>query len=124
MGELVLLYDDDCGFCRWSVTKILAWDRVHRMKPHGSSSTSTPISGWGPPTSCRPTDVCSCGAIAEPLFRSLPVGRPLAALARAMPRTTEHTYRLVARNRQLLGRRFGVDACSAPSRSSDHVSPK
>ena len=32
-GRAVLLYDEDCGFCRWSLAKILAWDREGRIRP-------------------------------------------------------------------------------------------
>src|SRR5438552_9339455 len=30
--QSVLLYDQDCGFCRWSLDKILAWDRAKRWR--------------------------------------------------------------------------------------------
>jgi predicted DCC family thiol-disulfide oxidoreductase YuxK len=29
----VILLDSDCGFCRWSLSKILAWDRIGRLRP-------------------------------------------------------------------------------------------
>ncbi|TMK60871.1 MAG: DUF393 domain-containing protein, partial [Actinobacteria bacterium] len=28
----VVLYDQDCGFCKWSLDKILAWDRSKRLR--------------------------------------------------------------------------------------------
>jgi predicted DCC family thiol-disulfide oxidoreductase YuxK len=28
-----ILYDADCGFCRWSLGKLLAWDRPRRLRP-------------------------------------------------------------------------------------------
>src|SRR5207245_9789881 len=28
----VILYDQDCGFCKWSLDKILAWDRSKRLR--------------------------------------------------------------------------------------------
>src|SRR5436189_4236328 len=28
-----LYYDDDCGFCRWTLAWILRWDRRHRLRP-------------------------------------------------------------------------------------------
>ena len=121
MTGLVLLYDEDCGFCRWSVARILAWDRGHRLR-------AAPLQGEDVARLLVDVDVdqrmatahivlpngrvYSGGAIADPLFRSLPGGRPLAALARAMPSATGRAYRLVARNRERLGRRLGVDACS------------
>jgi predicted DCC family thiol-disulfide oxidoreductase YuxK len=118
---LVVLYDEDCGFCRWSVTRILAWDRAHRLRaaPLQGEEAARLLVGIDPDQRMASAHivlpngrVSSGGAIAESLFRALPGGRPLAALARAMPRTTEHAYRLVARNRERLGRRLGADACS------------
>ena len=32
-GSYAVLYDRDCGFCRWSLDKILAWDRRRRLRP-------------------------------------------------------------------------------------------
>ncbi|MGH2594550.1 MAG: thiol-disulfide oxidoreductase DCC family protein [Actinomycetota bacterium] len=121
MGEMILLYDGDCGVCRWSVTRIVAWDRAHRVR-------AAPLQGeeaarllvdvavdqrMASAHVVSPNGrVYSGGAMADPLLRSLPGGRPLAALARAMPRATEHAYRLVAGNRDRLGRRLGVNTCS------------
>ena len=133
MGELVLLYDEDCAFCRWSVTKVLEWDRAHRLRAAPLQGEEAARLLVGIDTDLRMASahvvlpngrVYSGGGIAEPLFRLLPGGRPLAALARVLPRTTERTYRFVARNRERLGRGLGVDACSIPSRSSHHGAPK
>ena len=30
---LTVLYDADCGFCRWSVARLLAADRAARLRP-------------------------------------------------------------------------------------------
>lgn len=30
---VTVLYDCDCGFCRWSVGRLLAWDRAGRLRP-------------------------------------------------------------------------------------------
>src|SRR5207302_10011663 len=32
-GESVVLYDAECGFCKWSLDKILAWDRAQKLRP-------------------------------------------------------------------------------------------
>ncbi len=121
MSDLVVLYDEDCGFCRWSVTKILAWDRAHRLRaaPLQGEEAARLLVSIEPDHRMASAHVVlpngrvySGGEMAEPLFRSLPWGRPLAELARAMPRTTEHAYRIVAHNRERLGRRLGVDTCS------------
>ena len=28
---ITVLYDEDCGFCRWSADKLRAWDTQHRL---------------------------------------------------------------------------------------------
>lgn len=52
----------------------------------------------------------SAGAAAAPLIAELPGGRPLAALFRAFPGTTERAYRFIARHRGWLAARLGIDA--------------
>ena len=32
MERHVVLYDADCGFCRWSLDKILRWDRCRQLR--------------------------------------------------------------------------------------------
>ena len=67
--------------------------------------------------------VYSAGALVDPLFRSLPGGKPVAAAARSMPVITERVYRLVARHRTRLGRLLGADACSVDPSRVDPPSP-
>ena len=31
--QATLLYDRDCGFCRWCLGKVLAWDRRRSIRP-------------------------------------------------------------------------------------------
>ena len=33
MTQVTLLYDRDCGFCRWCLGKLLAWDRPGSLRP-------------------------------------------------------------------------------------------
>jgi predicted DCC family thiol-disulfide oxidoreductase YuxK len=126
MKSAVLLYDSDCGFCRWSVDKVLAWDRRRRLRPLalqaaeadgllGVVDEETKMGSWHLVTADG--RVYSGGAAAAPLFRLLPGGRPFAALFAAFPGITDRTYRLVARNRDRLGRVVGESACKVdPSR--------
>ncbi len=125
-SRVVVLYDEDCGFCKWSLNKILAWDRHGRLRP-------TPIQGEegrrllaGIPEEqhldswhlALPSgEVCSAGAAAPFLVDLLPGGRPLAALFRAFPRTTERAYRFVADHRDRFARLVGVDASCQIRRS-------
>jgi predicted DCC family thiol-disulfide oxidoreductase YuxK len=115
----VILYDRDCGFCKWSLDKILLWDRRGRLRPVAIQSTEgerllpdmSPeqrLASWhlvGPGGA-----VTSAGAAAEPLARLLPGGRPLALLFRSFPRATDRAYRWVADNRGRLARMLRIDS--------------
>ena len=126
MTAPVLLYDSDCGFCRWSVDKVLSWDRRQRLRPvplqdaeadHllAEMNEDVKMSSWHLVTA--EGRVYSGGAAAAPLLRLLPGGRPFAAVLSAFPGVTERTYRLVARNRDRFGRLVGAAACAVdPSR--------
>jgi predicted DCC family thiol-disulfide oxidoreductase YuxK len=116
-----ILYDRDCGFCRWSMAKILHWDRRDALRPVALQDPEadrllpaldheTRMASWH---LVSPNGrVHSGGAAAAPLLRLLPGGRPLASLAAAMPKTTDRLYRFVARHRDQLGRMLGTQACS------------
>jgi predicted DCC family thiol-disulfide oxidoreductase YuxK len=115
----IVLYDRDCGFCRWSLDKILAWDRAQRLSAVAIQSDEGArllaavdplqrldsfhlVTGEG--------KLFSAGAALEPLARSLPGGRALAGLFRVFPRLTEGAYRSVARNRSRWARLLRIDA--------------
>ena len=117
--EATVLYDQDCGFCKWSLDKILAWDRSRKLRPVPIQSeegqrllASIPeerrLDSWH---LVEPSgEVRSAGVAAAPLFGTLPGGRPLAAAARAFPGATERAYRTVAGNRDRLARLLRIDA--------------
>jgi predicted DCC family thiol-disulfide oxidoreductase YuxK len=126
-SENIVLYDQDCGFCKWSVDKILARDRSKRLRGVAIQSEEGArllaaldpavrldswhlISGDG--------SVFSAGAAAEPLARILPWGRPLAAAFGAFPGLTEGAYRYVADHRNGWARLLRIDAHCKPRRSS------
>jgi predicted DCC family thiol-disulfide oxidoreductase YuxK len=110
---IIVLYDADCPFCRWSLAKLLGWDggrrlralplqdrRAARLLPDmdeqerlGSWHLVTPNGG-----------VHSGGSAFAPLFGVLPGGAPLARLAAAVPRISERMYGWVSRHRGGLGR--------------------
>jgi predicted DCC family thiol-disulfide oxidoreductase YuxK len=109
----VLLYDADCGFCRWCVAKVLAWDRRGRLQPLAIQASQADGLLSGMPLETRMGSwhlatadgrLRSAGAAVAPLLRSLPGGRLPGALAAAAPRTTERLYRLIADRRATLGR--------------------
>src|SRR3954454_23055030 len=115
-----LLFDADCGFCRWATARLLRWDRAGSLRPVAlqSAEGEAPLasgpeelraSSWHLVTDGR---VRSAGRAVSPLLRLLPHGRPLAALAETSPAATDAAYRWVARHRRLLGRIVGQKACS------------
>jgi predicted DCC family thiol-disulfide oxidoreductase YuxK len=117
----VLLYDADCGFCRWSVDKILAWDRRRRLRPVALQDPEADallsrmdgaekMASWHLVTADGP--VYSAGAAAPPLLRLLPGGSAPAAVLSAFPGMTDRVYRFVARHRDRFGRLVGESACS------------
>jgi predicted DCC family thiol-disulfide oxidoreductase YuxK len=114
-----VLYDEDCGFCKWSLDKLLAWDRRRRLRPVAIQSDEGQSLLTSVPERERlvsahlvlPSgEVRSAGAAAEPLVRLLPGGKPLAFIARSFPRTTERAYRYVADHRDRFARLVGVDS--------------
>jgi predicted DCC family thiol-disulfide oxidoreductase YuxK len=118
-----VIYDADCGFCRWSLALLLLWDRgALRPLPLGTpeadrlladlseekrnaswhlvlDATSSP-DGTASPGPAR----FSAGAALAPALAFLPAGRMPSALVARMPRLTERGYRWVADHRGLLGR--------------------
>jgi predicted DCC family thiol-disulfide oxidoreductase YuxK len=113
----VVLYDEDCAFCRWSLDKILAWDRHRRLRPVAIQSADGQALLANMPESERldswhlvlPSgEVLSAGAAAAPLAELLPAGRPLAFLFRSFPGFTGRAYRWVAANRDRFARWLGT----------------
>lgn len=121
MERHIVLYDEDCGFCRWSLDRLLRWDRRDNLRaaPIQSDegdrvladlSEQARLSAWHlvTPDGRR----YSGGAATGPMARLLPAGAPVALLAGTFPRSTDRLYRWVARNRDTLGRRLGEPACA------------
>lgn len=108
----VVLYDADCGFCKWSLDKVLAWDRRGRLKPVAIQSEEGGALLGGMPAEQRLASwhlatpggrLESAGAAIPPLLRLLPGGRPLATVLGLFPRTTDRAYRWVADHRTAIG---------------------
>ena len=110
---MILIYDSDCGFCRWCLGKVLAWDRRRTIRPVAlGTPEANRLLGDMPGDEQRSSwhllddagEVHSSGAGFEPLFGRLPGGRPFASAARAFPGATESGYRFVSGNRGIWGR--------------------
>ncbi len=109
----IVLYDRDCGFCRWALAKILAADRGRTLRPVplqdpeaerllGGMNSEERMASWhlvGPDGEVR-----SGGEALAPLFRELPGGAPLAALAERLPAAAVRGYRWVAEHRTVFGK--------------------
>jgi predicted DCC family thiol-disulfide oxidoreductase YuxK len=115
-----VLFDGDCGFCRWSTDKIRAWDRhgnlrfVALQSPEAAELLSAVdptlrFATWH--TVDADGRVRSGGSAVSTVLRLVPFGRPLARLADLAPGLTDRAYAIVARNRDRLGRIVGERAC-------------
>src|SRR5829696_9338007 len=113
MPSVILIYDSDCGFCRWCLGKVLAWDRRRAVRPLALGTDEAnrllrdmprgeQMSSWH--LIDEGGTVNSAGAGFPPLLRLLPGGAPLAALAARLPEPTERAYRAVSGNRGIFGR--------------------
>jgi predicted DCC family thiol-disulfide oxidoreductase YuxK len=113
MATMTLLYDRDCGFCRWCLGKVLAWDRRRAIRPIAIQSGEADRLLSGMPREQRLASwhlvdesgtVLSAGAAFPALFRLLPGAEPLTALTSRTPRATDRAYRWVAGNRSRWGK--------------------
>jgi predicted DCC family thiol-disulfide oxidoreductase YuxK len=124
-ADHVILYDRDCGFCKWSLDKLLRWDRAGRLSPVAIQSDEGErlLSGMTREAMLDSWHlveldgtVTSAGAAAVPLARLLPGGRPIAFVLGRFPRATERAYRWVAANRGALARVLRIDPGYEPRR--------
>ena len=126
-GRSVVLYDADCGLCRWATDRIVRWDDRRRLRAVplqaaeadrllGSMDPAERMASWH--LVSPDGDVRSAGAAIPPLLRVLPGGRPLAAAAERLSGTTDRAYAWIVRHRAGLGRMLGQRRCAVdPSRT-------
>jgi predicted DCC family thiol-disulfide oxidoreductase YuxK len=109
----ILIYDPDCGFCRWCLGKVLAWDFRRSLRPAALGTEEADRLLAEIPSDERTASwhlvdeagqVRSAGAAFAPLFRLLPAAGPFAAAADRFPHEVERGYRWVAGNRSRWGR--------------------
>jgi predicted DCC family thiol-disulfide oxidoreductase YuxK len=129
VGEVItVLFDEDCGFCRWSADKLRAWDGPRRLTfAPIQSARGAKLLHTVPATqrldsmhAVTPDGrVWSGGRAVRVILAELRGGSVLASMATRFPGTTERCYALVARHRNRLGRLLGQRACSVdPSGAS------
>jgi predicted DCC family thiol-disulfide oxidoreductase YuxK len=119
----LLLYDEDCGFCRWSLSWVLRADRRGRVEPVelGSDRADALLSDMPPAERAASWHLASpdgqrwsAGYAAPPLLRLLPAGRLPAAVLAAAPELTDRAYRWVADHRSAFSKLI-------PERSKDRA---
>ena len=113
--SLTVLYDADCGFCRWSVAQLLALDRGGRLMPEPIQSAvgGRLLAGIAPAERLASAHVVTAdgrvasGGDAVALVAEVVPGAAVTVpLARALAPASRAAYRLVASNRGPLGRRI------------------
>jgi predicted DCC family thiol-disulfide oxidoreductase YuxK len=109
----LVVYDADCGFCRWSLACALALDRHRRLVPValGTAQADALLADLSAAQRAASWHLLSpehrrysAGAAAAPLLRLVPGGRVPAALLDLAPNRTERVYDWVVRHRSTLGR--------------------
>lgn len=104
-----LYYDEDCGFCRWTLAWVLRWDRRRRLRPVPIESPEgdrelgdlgeARLESWH---LVRDGERWSGGRAFAPLLDELPGGRVLAPVARRLEWLLMPGYRWVANHRDRL----------------------
>jgi predicted DCC family thiol-disulfide oxidoreductase YuxK len=111
--EWILLYDADCGVCRWLLALVLRADRHRRLRPVELQSPEAEqlLSDLGPEERMGSWHLAapdgrrwSAGYAAPPLLRLIPGGRAPARLLGAAPELTDRAYRWVADHRSTLSK--------------------
>lgn len=116
---MIVLYDADCGFCRWAMAWAVRRDHRHVLAtvPIQSPLGSELLVDVAPSERLRSAHVIrddgcrrSGGAAAADVLSALPSTRVLGRLARSLPRATALLYGMVAARRKSFGRLVGKEA--------------
>ena len=112
MTDAIVIYDGDCGFCRWTLAKLLAWDRRRALRPVALQEPEAAELLAGMPVAEREAswhlvaggEVRSGGAALAPVLRLLPGGGAPARLADRIPGAIARAYGFVAGHRVAFGK--------------------
>lgn len=113
MEAASILYDADCGFCRWSLAQVLRLDRGSRLRPVSLQQPEADMLLSGMTREERMASwhlvgddrrVYSGGDAFAPLLRLIAGGGPFAGVPAAFPSLGDVAYRTVAGRRSWLGR--------------------
>ena len=116
-----MLYDEDCGVCRWTADRLRRWDRHDRLtfrsiqtaEAGGDLDALDPAARYASWHVIEPDGrIWSAGAAVPSVMHRLPGGGPVAILATTFPAATERMYGFAVRHRTRLGAMLGQQACS------------
>jgi predicted DCC family thiol-disulfide oxidoreductase YuxK len=108
-----VIYDPDCGFCRWSLALLLRADRDRRLRPLalGTEEADELLGDLEPHQRAASWHLVAAdgrrdsgGAALPKVLEQLPHGRTPAGVFAQFPDATERGYRWVADHRSLLSR--------------------
>ena len=133
MERAIVLYDVDCGFCRWVLALLLTWDRPRRLRPVAIQDEEGQrllarlpeeqrLASWH--LAFPDGRLKSAGPALADLFGLLPAGTPVSLLARLLGPLTNWSYDTVATNRAVPGRMLSAAAIRrATERIRERSSP-
>lgn len=109
----LVLYDLDCGFCKWTLSILLRWDRRRVLRPRplqapevdhllGRLSAAERTASFHLVT--PQGELISAGAALPALLRALPGGAAPARVLESVPAATDRGYRWIAENRSQLSK--------------------
>ena len=125
-SPLLVFYDEECGYCRWSVAQLLRFDRDRRLRLIAiQSQQGEHLLAAIPPelrlASAHLIDsdgrLYSGGEAAAPIAAALPSLARSAPLLRRLARPVNAGYNLVAVNREKFGRLVGSSSRERADRS-------
>jgi predicted DCC family thiol-disulfide oxidoreductase YuxK len=121
MDPVTVLFDEDCGVCRWSAQQLRRWARDGALRFAGirSAEGERLLGGMDPDDRLASWHAAAgngavwSGGFAIPVVaRRLRGGAPLADLAETFPGATDRLYRWIAGHRFVLGTLLGERACA------------
>ena len=111
-APLLVFYDDQCGYCRWSVAQLLRLDRNRRLRLIAIQSPLGQRLLADVPEDLRlesahlidaEGQLFSGGEAAAPIAAALPSLARTAPLLRRLSRPVNVSYNLIAANRERVG---------------------
>jgi predicted DCC family thiol-disulfide oxidoreductase YuxK len=113
LAEATVIYDPDCGFCRWSLALLLRADRGRRLRPValGTAQADELLADLQPAQRAASWHLISPdgrrdsgGAALPKVLELLPFGAGPAGVFARFPTATDRGYRWVAEHRSSLSR--------------------